>query len=1107
MRVPNNYQLAIPNLSPYNANYLPYWREQKKFCIKGYWADGYWCPPKLFFHINFYHILLNKDITSKQKIYSRPNLRDIDWEVYYNITVCRGFSGFRDDERYTCLNRLRDIENENEKDEVARVYPEVINSEGQFKEYLNPSDYIRMRHPKHYEYPLYSNEASNFMWMTSRGVGKALDLNSFVKTPTGNKYIKDIEIGDQIYDESGELTSVIAIQDNDEDTSYLVELLDGRKVITNGQHDWFVESIKTRKHHKVVMNTLQLKNEVKACRTKDYYKWYIKQNKPVLYNKRPLEIDAYLYGFLLSKRHFIEDFTGGDFITVGYISNELKETLLPLLEAYNVLLTPIPLRDSEYRLYLKNDKTIRNVIYDISSFNRIFSYQNIEDYIFNSVITRVNFLKGYLDSTVRFNGNGNAYIEESDTYIRSIILHIGRSLGIVCKTEGKNNTLIKFLTDKPIFSLSSHLSKWKKSSYKETHYVAVKRVQQLEARKTRCIEVSNDSHLFLCNDFIVTHNSYIVSSIIAHEWLFDGALDYEEYMSYTQNKNDSEDSKYKVSIIVGAGDAKYTNELLSKTKEGLKKLPGKQVLGNLQYPAPFTKQYKGSWDAGGTIEALYKKKTGGTWEEKGSGSKIKNRTFMDNPFAGQGDRNSIIVLEEVGMFGRLKDSFNAMTENMKHSGTIKFGTCIMIGTGGDMNGKGTIDAQSMFYDPENYDILAFEDKWEHKGKIAYFSPAWYGLDEFRDAYGNVDAESATNKILTKRERLKRSKNKDSLDNFIQYQPLMPSEIFLSKEGNMMPIFELKKRLALIERDDVLPYIEKKVELFYDKDAPNGVDYRIDIDNKYKAINDFPFKKEDDKEGCIVIYELPRYDDEGKVPEGLYVIGHDPYRVDGDGDSLGSIVVMKTKKYFHKHGHDEIVAVYYGRPYLGRDVVNEHLMKLSMFYNAKVYFENNVGNVKEYFEKKRRLDLLAREPQTILSKTASFSKYTSDRYGYSIGNEKVKSEGVLYIRDWLLEERGRWEDEANKMAYGEIADTNSTSTLRNLDRIYDRMILKQLISFNMKGNFDAVMGLMGCILAMEETFNKHILSFNDTRQTVDLSFLTSNKKLFKHDSISSATIKL
>lgn len=87
---------------------------------------------------------------------------------------------------------------------------------------------------------------------------------------------------------------------------------------------------------------------------------------------------------------------------------------------------------------------------------------------------------------------------------------------------------------------------------------------------------------------------------------------------------------------------------------------------------------------------------------------IKHRSFKDNPFADQGARNLLIVLEEIGMFNLLKQVYMNTRDNLQ-DGDRKIGSLIMMGTGGDMDG-GTLDAQEMFYNPDAYDILSFPDE-------------------------------------------------------------------------------------------------------------------------------------------------------------------------------------------------------------------------------------------------------------------------------------------------------------------------------------------------------------------------------------------------------------
>ncbi len=233
-----------------------------------------------------------------------------------------------------------------------------------------------------------------------------------------------------------------------------------------------------------------------------------------------------------------------------------------------------------------------------------------------------------------------------------------------------------------------------------------------------------------------------------------------------------------------------------------------------------------------------------------------------------------------------------------------------------------------------------------------------------------------------------SKGSQELHKLIQYRPLVPSEMFLAKSSNLFPAIELTRRLQEVRDHKLYEYTQKKVRLSFNSNSKyNGVDY--EIDHNLTAIDEFPWKQ-NDTEGAVVIYEFPHIE-EGGIPRGAYVIGCDPFRDNtNSGESFAAIYVMKTNKYPATVGHNEIVASYVGRPYLGASEVNETLYKLSLFYgNAKIYFENAIGNVKDYFEKIRRLDLLAAQPTTVLNRKASYNTNPSVIYGYPMSNDKIK----------------------------------------------------------------------------------------------------------------------
>lgn len=612
------------------------------------------------------------------------------------------------------------------------------------------------------------------------------------------------------------------------------------------------------------------------------------------------------------------------------------------------------------------------------------------------------------------------------------------------------------------------------ATIEKREYIPIISIEPTSVRPSYCISVDGPDNLFIVNDSIPTHNSYTVAGIVTHEFITDGKTSIGE-----NSLNSSSES------MVVAGEAKYSSETLDKVRVMLNNLPGGVMLADTYYPPPFYKRYMGSFAPGKDIIAKYKKKIGGSWVDVGSMSTIKHRTFKDNQFAGNGTRPGTIIMEEIGLFPNLEDAFGSLVETQR-DGAHKFGATFMIGTGGDME-SGTIGAKKIFYSPEAYDCLVFEDIWEYRGKIGYFVPAYMGLNQFKDSYGNTNVEAAKSYLENIRKKLSEAKDgKSMLEKEMINRPIVPSEMFLQSKGAMFPVAELQRALAELEADEANHTWGMKVTLFFDssKTEYNGVNYSVDVSNELQPINQFPWTSEN-REGCVVIYELPQIID-GRVPDDAYIIGYDPVASDRtSGDSLAAIHVVKTKKYAHLIGHDEIVATYFGRPYYGRNIVNDICLKLSLMYNAVVYFENMVGNVKEYFEKHGMLNRLASRPQTVLTKKASFEQAPTKEYGYPMSSRQFKLEGVSYLRDWLLEFR----DEVD----GRVRT--------NLDYIKCKYTLQQLIAFNMDGNFDAVMSLMGAIVGINERYNQYENSIAEDefrrklQQELD-KILIHNPKLFR-----------
>jgi hypothetical protein len=159
--------------NPLSQKYISYWKKQKRSCMEGAWREGKWMPGNLYFYVNFCKISLNKDNASKTKITARPFLRDLEWEKAYVFAEARGFSGFADDEEYTCYLPIGLYEEGKVDISIYDIPLSCYKENGTFKKFVEPKHYLRRIHSKNLGKPLYENDAWNVIDIECRGSGKS----------------------------------------------------------------------------------------------------------------------------------------------------------------------------------------------------------------------------------------------------------------------------------------------------------------------------------------------------------------------------------------------------------------------------------------------------------------------------------------------------------------------------------------------------------------------------------------------------------------------------------------------------------------------------------------------------------------------------------------------------------------------------------------------------------------------------------------------------------------------------------------------------------------------------------------------------------------------
>lgn len=395
----------------------------------------------------------------------------------------------------------------------------------------------------------------------------------------------------------------------------------------------------------------------------------------------------------------------------------------------------------------------------------------------------------------------------------------------------------------------------------------------------------------------------------------------------------------------------------------------------------------------------------------------------------------------------IKDVYN-LTADTTH--TYVANGIITHNTGGS-NEQAAEGLEELFFNPEGYNIHHVPNTWEEgmeENRTALFVPAYLNMAGYIDEHGNSDIEGAKQELIASRELTKKkTRSQSALANKIAEDPFTPSEAFLRPNVNIFPTAELAAWEKVITNSRTKGF-ELTGELFYDETGKVKFKHNPEL----LPIYEYPVKKDTDKTGCIIVYSTPYRDKDGNTPQNLYYICHDPYGQSGEGGSLGAAYVL-LRPNNQRQPDDCIVASYIGRPN-SMDEYNKNLFMLAEYYNAKIGFENDRGDVISYAKRFKKLQWLEEEFKLPDNKELQSSRNRG--YGMHM-TDRRKSVGEVYLRDWLLTERS--------------IDENGNKLL-NLHQIYDVGLIRELIKYNPKGNFDRISAmLVGMFFDKELTHKK------------------------------------
>ncbi len=425
---------------------------------------------------------------------------------------------------------------------------------------------------------------------------------------------------------------------------------------------------------------------------------------------------------------------------------------------------------------------------------------------------------------------------------------------------------------------------------------------------------------------------------------------------------------------------------------------------------------------------------------------IRNLDEGNNEEAIAGTKPRKVIIDEIG-----KGSFLRGLQAAIPGFTTPFGwgcSPILTGTGGDM--KKFMDAKLLMFDVDNFNFLTYNNADDEKRIHGLFISHKFRMEAKKSSslgeYLRADKKSPLHevKMLVSDEELATKITNDNLERLKKagdriaylkekmYYPQKVDDIFLNEDSNIFDIEAAKRQKARLLANEKTG---TPVILFDD-----GEGIKHEFTNKMPITN-FPLKPNDDKDAPVVIYEFPI----AAPPYGLYVAGVDPYRQGKSAysTSLGAVYIYKRMHAINSEKYqDMFVASYVARPEK-KETWEEQARMLIKYYNARALVENDEISFIEYMKAKGDAHYLEKQPDW-LKEVVPNTRVTRD-YGVHRSSDK--------IRDYLHSCLKKYTEEVISKEMDE--EGNVLSETKGMVKIFDPVLLEEMIQYNEDGNFDRI----------------------------------------------------
>lgn len=416
---------------------------------------------------------------------------------------------------------------------------------------------------------------SGFILADQPGAGKAVTLDTKIYTPEGFKYMRDIQVGDQVFDETGNVVNVLATYDHAELNMYNVTFSDDTVVTCCEDHLW---EFTVRGDQKVWPLSKIIsgsnygpKDTNLETRISEYV---LPRIKPVNF----LHKDVYIHPWILGA--LIGDGSLGSEGTIGFTTADTEiverfKQLLPneleiikhddsdihyTIRCKHKVGRKIRCIEDNLIFYSEGDATkhygvrigshlkVSDDMYYSRKLNKHFEiddtficnpmiseirklglnctskYKHIpEIYRYNDIESRMQLLQGLMDTDGYAEKNNSHVFTTISKQLAEDVVELVESLGGYCTVHEYDSKFngsvcsraydirIRISNPTQLYTLTRKLERC--SARKFLPRRTFKSIEYVGKMPGKCITVDSESHLYLCEHFIPTHNTLEVMNL------------------------------------------------------------------------------------------------------------------------------------------------------------------------------------------------------------------------------------------------------------------------------------------------------------------------------------------------------------------------------------------------------------------------------------------------------------------------------------------------------------------------------------------------------------------------------------------------------------------